>query len=287
MIDLDHFGSRYLAGEPVDKLAPEAGGRPVWFYGLMKRNGFVRPRQPGKKRIILVDADSIASRYSAGESELSLSRSAGVSRAVIRRHLVEKCVPLRNQSESESVKWSRMTEAQRRSQVAPAHIAARGRVVTATEKSRRSSTHERTGSRSSPLEQRFVELLAVSGVAFTQQKSVGPYNLDFAVKELPIAVEIFGGNWHASGRHLASHPERCKYLLDNGWSIIIIWVDSRTDPLTVKAAEYVAAFVEQSRRDPSLVSQYRVILGGGQDAPVRKSYLNTRSIIERFGRRDD
>jgi hypothetical protein len=94
-------------------------------------------------------------------------------------------------------------------------------------------------------------------------KAIGPYNVDIALA--PIAVEVFGGAWHGGGRAAARWPKRIRYLLDEQWHVVVVWVEHARDPLTIGAAEYVVALRDQLRRNPALVGQYRVIRGSGKE----------------------
>ena len=110
----------------------------------------------------------------------------------------------------------------------------------------------------------FAARLSERGLDVTPQRAIGPYNLDIAVNAPLIAVEIYGGKWHSTGTHRIRHFERCKYLLDLGWNVVIVWVDGLRYPLDIGADNYIVAFVEQLRRAPTVRGQYRVILGNGR-----------------------
>lgn len=121
-----------------------------------------------------------------------------------------------------------------------------------------------------------------AGVETTLQKAIGPYNADLAA--YPVAVEIFGGNWHARGRHAARFPDRVRYFLDQGWNLVIVWVLDRRRwqsaiPLTPAAADYIASFVQLTRRDPSTRGQYRVIWGDGKEAATDGLDLNELALV--------
>jgi hypothetical protein len=116
------------------------------------------------------------------------------------------------------------------------------------------------------------------------QKAVGPYNIDIAAK--PIAVEIFGGHWHGSGRHVARAPKRFRYLLDQGWPFVIVWADARHAPLTPDAAQYIVTFAEFVRSHPTARREYRVIWGTGEEATPVKPQLNKVAHVPSLAGRD-
>lgn len=228
------------------------------------------------------NAGDIVKRYVSGVSEKKLADENGFSRTVVRRLLREAGVTPRGRSEAEALKWQQMTARQRKRQVAAAHAATRGRIVSWEEKCLRAATCERIGAHIVPVETKLAKKLRQRGFDVTQQLAVGAYNLDVAVHEPPIAVEIFGGGWHSRGRHKTRHFERTKYLFDEGWAVIIIWVDGRRYPLGPGAYDYIDAFADFLCCHPAARRQYRVILGDGEIAPPCRSHLNSDSIIERL-----
>src|SRR5690606_37643437 len=93
--------------------------------------------------------------------------------------------------------------------------------------------------------------------------AIGPYNCDLAVH--PVAVEVFGGGWHWHGAHYARAEERFRYIMNEGWYVLVVVVGfNGRFPLTPAVGDYVASEIERARRDPSLVGQYRVVWGAGE-----------------------
>jgi len=189
----------------------------------------------------------------------------------------------RGQSEAERAKWDRMTPEQRAAQTVAANEAARGRKHTWAERRKTALTRQRSGIGIVPVETMLAKKLRRAGLDVTQQLAVGIYNVDVAIHEPRVAVEIFGGHWHAYGRHKRRFLKRTEYLLDQGWSVLIIWVDGRRYPFSKRGGDYVIAFADELRRNPPARSQYRVILGDGQIAPATKTNFNDGATIERLG----
>jgi very-short-patch-repair endonuclease len=202
-------------------------------------------------------------RYVTGESENRLAQELQISRSTFRTRLLRNGIQPRSQSESESAKWSRMTARQRRRQVKAAHDAIRGKPISRARALANAIGRERIAKISS-LEKQLIKLLPLKIVP---QKAFGPYNLDIAIEEFSIAVELFGGGWHNYGRHKARFEKRLKYLLDRGWSVLFIWVDKRKYPVTPVTAEQIIAFVEHCRRNPAPLGQYRMIRADGKVPP--------------------
>lgn len=214
------------------------------------------------RKFIPPNLDDLISKYRAGTSEKQLSGELGVSRNVIRRILVSNGIQPRTKSEAEAVKWAAMTPDARASQVAAAHAASRGRNHRISHRESIALAREQRGiDLASPLELRLSAMLAQRGIGVVHQKAVGPYNCDLTAGS--VAVEVFGGNWHFSGSHLARAEKRCRYLFDRGWHILII-IHTSADPIGPGAADYVSAFLDEAGRDPSGVRQYRMVGGGGE-----------------------
>jgi len=238
-------------------------------------------------RIELANLSDLLQRYVAGESENKLAREAGINRWTFRRRLLEAGIAPRNQSESESVKWANMSPATRRAQVAAAHNAVRGTKRTYAAGARRALGVQRTLANASPIEFALADALRERGLSVTQQRAIGMYNVDVALDACALAVEVFGGNWHACGSHAARFHQRVVDLLNGGWHLVIIWVDGRRYPLGVGAINHLVALSQELGRNPAAPRQYRVMLGNGQPAPIRQMYLNTPADIERLGCRLD
>ena len=169
----------------------------------------------------------------------------------------------RSASEAHVLRAAKMTAAERLAQSAAAHDAVRGRHVPAEELEARAVTRERLGLHVGTEERRLARLLRKRGVATRAQQAEGPVNIDLATGS--VAVEVFGGGFHGAGRHLARHPRRCRYLLDRGWSVVVIWIDKRREFALTGAADYVVALLDEFRRSPALVRQYRVIRSDGEE----------------------
>ncbi|HXG70686.1 MAG TPA: hypothetical protein VNJ04_08760 [Gemmatimonadaceae bacterium] len=199
--------------------------------------------------------------YRAGKSELQIAKDLGVSRAVIRTRLIENAIEPRNRSAAELLKWSRMNRTQRAAQVSAAHAASRGSQYPLTGMERRARTVERLGLHVSEIERRLACQLVANGLDVIHQQAVGPYNCDLGAA--PVAVEVFGGNWHFTGRHLARTPKRFRYLMESGWHVLVVHVSNHA-PLHPHLPNYIAAYVEAARRNPAMRREYRVVRGAGE-----------------------
>lgn len=272
---------RYQAGETISKLAMEWDIPKTTLRRRLDKLGVREDRRSHRLKTIPRLAAFIA-RYRAGESVNSLCIEAGVKRFAFTAALQRAGVHTRGQSEAETAKWQQMPADVRSRQVAHAHDAVRGTTTPLVVMQRQAIGRQRKP-RTTPVERLLSQWLIDAGFPITPQKAVSCYNIDIAIDMPPIAVECFGGGWHASGHHRIIHEKRFNYLLDQGWHVIIVWIDARRYPLSMGARDYIIAFAKEASRDPSMTRQYRVILGDGQTAPSRSSYLNTRPVIETLG----
>lgn len=208
-----------------------------------------------------LDAQNIIKRYLSGESEQRISKDLSVDRSVIKRCLLENGIARRGRSDGAVVRWSRMTERQRKHQVKSAHDAVRGIKWSHESLLKRAKTREQTRTTGTDNESRFVNALKRRGVEkLIPQHAIGPYNCDIAAS--PVAVEIYGGNWHFSGDHLRTAHKRIPYILNAGWHVLIVVAHQGYDILS--SADYAAGFIQAMRSNKSTVRQYRMVRGDGK-----------------------
>lgn len=267
----------YIAGETVNKLASKFGINRKVIYRLIAERGVVK-----SQRIDIPELPDILTRYIAGESEQSLSLEFGLSRTVLRRRIIEAGITPRTISDTMKMRWKSASSDQRARMLNPAHNATKGITPTQARMAKAALTRQINKSRDSVVERYLIAMLQERGISVIPQLAVGIYNIDIAINESSIAVEIFGGGWHASGKHAARFFERNKYILNQGWSLIIVWLDARHYPLGVGCADYIVARIEELRLNPSLVSQYWVIRGNGNLAPISDKNFNTPAVIKRL-----
>jgi hypothetical protein len=258
-IDAEDAAQRYLAGESLKGLAARYRVRSERVRRvLIAANVPIRGSGP-----LPLPDDEIIRRYVEGESEKMLAERFGVSRAVIRRRLLKRGIDPRGRSESMRVRMANTPPEERRRLAAAAHDAVRGRIRSWDERVQAAQTRELRQTHVGPAELLMQRWLADRGITSVPQQAVGIYNVDLGLH--PVAVEIFGGNWHGHGGHRSSAGKRFRYILDQGWCVVIIWVDRREYPLHPLAADYVITRLEHARRDPSLRGKYWVIRGDGQE----------------------
>lgn len=289
---LDHAIKLYLAGKPQKEILTWLGISSTSLHRERTRRGI-----PPRREIGLPDAE-IAAAYLGGQSEYALSLRFKVSRNVIRRRLELQGVEIRDMSTAGKVRAAQMTPEARKFQARNANLAwkprepkeprkssgripkqrvqpyqSRGKLVAqptyVAADGRRRYTDEflvanalnREVKRSchSAADALMESMLAERGLSPIAQKAIGKYNVDVAVA--PVAVEVLGGGWHMANRH---HATRTPAILDAGWHMLFVWDHEGYSALGPGAADYVVAFLDEIRRNPPTVSQYRVISGNGQ-----------------------
>jgi very-short-patch-repair endonuclease len=251
--NLDQAIQLYLSGEPLEKIQTTSGVSPTRLHRERAIRGI-----PARK-VLDLPAQAIVSAYLSGASEFGLAQQYGVSRGPITRILTEAGVERRGMSEAGLVRTAQQTPEQRRAQVVDANRAARMRRIGEIEKYRRALTVEREGRPGSAGEVRLRRMLRERGEDPTVERAVGPYNVDLAV--LPVAMEVLGGGFHGVKER---HAERTPYILDAGWHLVMVWNYEGRSSLGPGAADYLVAFLEETRRNPPATCQYRVITGQGE-----------------------
>lgn len=261
----------------IDSIADELNvGRRVLRTALVQRgtlrdqrtaNALAKARGDQTRAALRAElpADEIARAYVGGASEKALAERYGTSRHRIGGVLNRAGVTRRTIADANRVMSAGRSAEEHARNLEAAHAAARGRTASYEELCRRAiARHGKVTSNATEL--LYAAWLRLRGIEVVHQHALGPYNIDLTAA--PVAVEIFGGNWHAWGHHAATVEERARYICDQGWLLVVVWVNRDGRRLTEASADYIAAQVELARRDPSVLGQYRVVWCDGQVVPV-------------------
>lgn len=211
----------------------------------LKKHGFVlrffaSGMRPHNLRSDL-PVNEICESYVAGESENSIARDHNVSRNVVRRILLEREIPIRTRSEAELLKWSKMTQDERKSQVKEAHKSLLGRARTDEQKRKTAIAREKN----TPSwyigcgEPEFATWLENNKIEFKYQKAVEFYNIDFLIGNTAVELTSFVGRNRTSRLEFLN---RAKVLNDQG--IRTIAVEFRDKEELIKNADYVIKIVK-------------------------------------------
>lgn len=212
--------------------------------------------------------------YLGGESLKQLSSKSGISRTALTKQFKKAGVQIRGRSDAELLKWSKLktdpTAVQR--QVGKAWEARRGAVDDFDRKMRRAQTRSRRRLHIGLEEQRLADALIAAGVSIKQQFPMLIYNIDIALHEDFIAVEVAD---HSLGR-TCSHNlvQRTKDILNLDWTVLFIVgaYDRRVD--IGRVTEQIIAYRDFTRSNPSALGKYAMIRSDGKGPTGRYSDLD-------------
>ncbi len=276
--DIDHLIDLYEAGNTTGEVAALVGCCPSVIQKRLKAAGIKFRKSKRMPLVRDVDASEILRRYNEGASVKALSKEFGCSRDTIARRLKAGGVVPRGRSESMYLRMAQSTPEEIAKLTEAAHIANKGRVCTIEERCKYAATREKMVFGASRTEEILRNWLESDGLTCCPQKAVGPYNIDIAVDEGCIAVEVFGGNWHSSGHHARRFKERTEYLLNRGYFLVIVWVNLQ-HPLEVGAAKYIVSLSEKICRNEAVRGKYRVIWGNGERSATGEEKFDYKSIV--------
>lgn len=264
-VDLDHIIDRYLAGESPREIAPTVGVSPAWIGIRLRKAGVMRSCSEARavaarKKPRPVYVDEIKRRYLAGETQTAIACSLEVTQASVSYWVAKLGIQI-SRSEAASRRCGRMTDTERKALTTSAHFAVRGSEVPDCQLRARAVTKEYRQSHATADERRLAVWMGSRGLTTTLQKAIGKYNIDVAA--YPVAVELFGGGWHAHGEHRARLPQRVRDIADEGWNLLIIWTH-QNHLLGPEVTDDLIAYIERSSSDPAFRRQYRMVWGDGQ-----------------------
>lgn len=280
-VDTDNLVSLYQSGKTVKEVAE--------ILGIGKTTVCRRLRDAGIKTRgvrLELDVDKILALYNSGKSVKAIAKEIGADRPAVIRRLKEAGITPRGRSDSMYLRMSQTPQEERMRLTDAAHTAVRGSSRSEESLCQGAKTRETMGIWVSRAEVKCAEMLQQRGFICTPQKAVGRYNVDVAIDEPRIAVEIFGGQWHTVKKHTGRYPKRLEYLFNNGWHVVIIWV-TRNYPLEVGAIEYLVALAEKISRGEAVWCEEHMIRGDGKLSTIGKDKLHNLPVIHGPQPRDD
>lgn len=244
-------------GKSISEVANFLGCNPTNLRKALGATGYIIPRfrklVHNRKELPI---DELVAKYASGASELALSKEYKCSRDVIRRHLIEGSADIRNGSQANFIRMSRLTVDERKQLAKAANDAVRGMPEPKSRKRKRAINTELgiaqyvVGHGEKQFSQRLDEL----GIQHIRQKAVDVYSLDFAING--VAVELKTGNC-LRGVKADVARNKVKNLADLNWRCL--YVVFETVEALIASAEQIIANVDILNGLPSPVSQYRVI----------------------------
>lgn len=276
---------KYLAGKSLKDIAIEMGvsagmirdrfvklGVPLRSFAEAIRMSNARNLSPE------IEAD-IIKRYQSGETVESLATAFDYASGKImsQRHprgcgirgvLSRAGISIRGSDQSQKARWARSTPEQRLAQVASAQRAGA--------KMRESTLNVKM----SPYEWQLFGAFVAMGVPCSQQRAVGTYNLDIAMNEFPVAVEIEIGSAFSVSRRFRVE-QRTKYLTNLGWAVIYVIIGRRRLAIA-PVANKVLSLLDRVRADKSILGQYGVVDCQGQSLAGSRYDFNAITRIPGF-----
>lgn len=250
LFNLDDAIRRYQAGEPSGQIAASMKVNRATLDRKLRAAGVAKQRDASW-------VDQAVALHLEGVTQEEIGRRLGRTQPTISAALLRRGYRT-SRSDAAARRMARASTEERKALAAAAHDAVRGMTRTVDELEKRARGKQRTRAHATPEELAMAALLPGS----VPQLAIGKYNIDIGAE--PVAVELFGGNWHADGRHRARLPQRVEYIADAGWNLLIVWSTLGHTLDVAAVAQDALAYLELSRRDPSFRRQYRVIWGDGQ-----------------------
>jgi len=228
-----------------------------------------------------IDLEELRRLYLAGMSELDVSKLFGVTRPRIRNCLLKLGIKPRGRSAAALNRQRQLSPQQRLALAERAHAAVRGIPKSEEHLCKIALARQKRPIQVGPSERTIQKWLEALGAETVPQKAIGRYNIDVALTESRIAVEIFGGWWHAAGRHAIRFRPRIEYLADRGWHTVIVWITTR-HRLAYPVAENIFALHQAVCEGESIGRQEHVMRGDGYIAPIGKAKAHNGSIVTGF-----
>jgi very-short-patch-repair endonuclease len=283
--DVNHAVKLYEKGMTCQEIGDLLGCCDSAVAGALHRAGIALRGYTGKPRRN-VDTSVIVSMYAKGIGAKTIAATIGVSAPVVINRLDKAGIALRNRREGMLARMSRSTPQERHRLASAAHDSVRGKSHTEEHRCKIAATRESHGIGISHEERCLATMLADRGLHFIKQKAAGRYNIDIAIDEGSVAVEVFGGYWHARGDHAARHRKRCEYLLSRGWQVVCVWI-SADYPVSAGCADYIVAFAQALRSGEAERGEEKMITGDGQPSTIGEGYLDGRPGVARPVGRDN
>jgi len=170
--------------------------------------------------------NEVISMYNSGMYQREIAEKFGVSQGMISIRLRKAGIKLRSRGESDKIVWSRKTPSQRYATYEAAHAAARNRKHSHTEKCQRAIFNQ-NNPKLSELEQKFLYAFQSENIPVISQFALDIYNIDFALPNRKIAIEIDGGNWHNSSKKRKYDTGKEVLLRRRKWALIRFQVCNR------------------------------------------------------------
>lgn len=172
----------------------------------------------GIRRVDVTD-DMLRQMHAEELSVLEMSKRTNYARVSIVRRLKGLGLPIRGGSQANAIRMSRMTTEERAMLADAAHRATRGRTASLAERVLRARTVAALA-KMSRIEAVFFDAFTAVGLSPVPQYQVGIWNIDLALPERMLAVEIDPGHWHTTPKKIPVDAAKDAELRAAGWRVV-------------------------------------------------------------------
>lgn len=268
---------RLSEGKMLKTVAEELRVSPNNLSIYVRKRGFIIPQHRRTEDRLDLPQEEIISMYQSGVSILGIAHRFGCARNAIQRRLERAGVPIRNQSEANTMRLSKATPEYRQALTKAAHDAVRGVRFSHEAMCRRAIKREHSGfsSHFGPGENEICNALTAHKIHFVRQKAVDIYNVDIAVGH--VAVEVTCGTVKYRGGNTAEN-KRIKKLLECGYSPIMV---EFSDVFTISAyLDKIVSTINEACGLPPFEREYWVIRCYSKDYTIFRNELGQFASIK-------
>lgn len=281
----------YKLGKTIDEISKEYGigastlCRYFKLRGITTRTGneqFLKKLSEGKWQRPIKQGkpipDDLADQYLSGITLRELSARLHICRKDLASHLKERGIEL----DRRAMLIKREGEAGLRERMKAMSNLARNTSGEILKRGKRKSANTRFSNNLfiGKHESDFASELSGLGFNVLQQFPVGTYNIDIAIEEFNVAIEIECGSWHGA---TSMKPKRIEYLISSGWRLIIIRAGRHGAAIDVKTiSEKIASLLNVSSSDPSFIGQYGVLTRQAKPSARIPNYFDNWTRIPGF-----
>lgn len=233
----------YTQGIPIAEIVRRGGGAKATVRNIIAANGvphrgrtvYKRWAPPKKQKAPDVApvvpsyqfdpvADAIPTpeavcrlHFDGLESVLAISERYGIDRGKVVKLIRAAGRTQRGRGESSIVRMSKMSKAEKLALSEAAHDAVRG--SKRSQAGLESAALSKSGAHMSEYERIVHGHLAAAGYLPQPNHPVGKWNVDIALPDELVAIEVDGGNWHTTPRKAAYDAAKEQFLTPLGWTI--------------------------------------------------------------------
>lgn len=240
--------AEYIAGQKVRQIAVKYSVSIQHVYDKLAEHK-VQMRPVGADLRTHFDEASAVAEYLKGTSSLECSRKFGVDDATIDRALRDAGVKKRSASEQNYISWTK-EPAGYRSATRKAWHAARGKYTPNLSYLAGRARRLQEAGKMTKKEKLCFERIKSLGILTIPQYAVDRYNIDLAVPDARVAIEVRTSGWHLAGSTKDRDERKRALLTQMGWVVL---------DLSVVNNEWRTSWGEQIL---SLVSSRRALLLG-------------------------